>query len=300
MEKQFETPILFTTFNRPEETRRVFVEIKKLKPKFLFISADGPRNEAEKEKTNETRSIIKDIDWDCELKTKFEENNLGCKMAMSSAITWFFTNVEKGIILEDDCLPHPDFFRFCEELLEKYKDNPQIMMISGDNFQDGIKRGDGSYYFSKFCHIWGWASWRSAWQHFDLAMHGFEDFKKNREIEKITTNKRATEHFLGAFEMVHNNTLDTWDYQWLYAIWKNDGLGVLPNVNLVSNIGHNELATHTKTRSIKGDRKTYPLGNIVHPSKIERNKLAYDYTFRLFFNETLSAKIRRYMRKLWL
>lgn len=297
--QQFQTPILFTIFNRPDETTRVFAEIKKQKPKYLFISADGPRNISEKFKTDETRDIISKIDWDCTVKTKFEDENLGCKMAMYSAINWFFENVEKGIILEDDCLPHPDFFRFCEQLLEKYDDNQKVMMISGDNFQDDIKRGEASYYFSKFGHIWGWATWRNRWKLYDLELKDLDGPNISHHIDRSIPNKKARASFIDSLKKVKSGKLDTWDYGWLYTIWKNNGVAVLPNVNLVSNIGHNQNATHTKNPSKKADRQTVAIGIITHPSKIESNYEADQYTFRQFFGETMSDRIRRYIERIW-
>ena len=158
-------PVLFLIFKRPDTTQRVFEAIKKAKPKQLFISADGGRNEEEKKSCNALReAIVAQIDWDCELKTLFRENNLGCKMAVSSGISWFFEEVEQGIILEDDCLPNESFFKFCETMLEKYKDDQSIWHIGANNFQDSIKRGDADYFFSMYSHIWGWASWRDRWQ----------------------------------------------------------------------------------------------------------------------------------------
>src|SRR4030042_6453503 len=150
------TPVLFLIFNRPDTTEKVFDEIRKAKPKKLFVAADGPRQDkqGEKEKVGRARQIVIDgIDWDCEIKTLFRDKNLGCKVAVSSAINWFFENEEMGIILEDDCLPHQSFFRFCGELLEKYKDDERIMVISGENLLFGRKRTNYSYYFSRYYHI---------------------------------------------------------------------------------------------------------------------------------------------------
>ena len=165
MDNFFETPILFITFNRPDTTKRVFEAIKKIKPKKLFISADGPRENkvGEKQKCLTVRSIFDNIDWDCEVKTLFQEKNLGCKIAATTAVTWFFQSVEEGIIIEDDCLPNKSFFLFCQKMLATYRKHEAIMHISGTNFQFGNKRGEASYYFSRCIHMWGWATWRRAW-----------------------------------------------------------------------------------------------------------------------------------------
>jgi len=190
------TPILFLIFNRPDTTQKVFNAIRKAKPKQFFIAADGspPDREGEIEKCQKSRKIATSVDWDCEVKTLFRDKNLGCKIAISSAIDWFFENVEEGIILEDDCLPHQSFFWFCQELLEYYRNDTRIMHISGDNFQFGRKRGEGSYYFSKYSHVWGWATWRRAWKCFDINMKSFEEFKAENQINSIFQSKQQQKY----------------------------------------------------------------------------------------------------------
>ena len=161
-QNMFNTPILFLIFNRPEVTFAVFEQIQKIQPKYLFIAADGPRNYKENELCKATRDVVQKIDWDCELKTLFRNENLGCAKNVSSAIKWFFDHVEKGIILEDDCYPDLSFFSFCEELLNYYDNNDRIMAISGFNAQLGIKRTKHSYFFAEIPLVWGWATWRKA------------------------------------------------------------------------------------------------------------------------------------------
>jgi hypothetical protein len=243
--------------------------------------------------------VVSNVDWDCEVKTKFEEKNLGCKIAMSSAISWFFENVEMGIILEDDCLPHPDFFKFTETLLLKYKDDPRIMMISGDNFQDGHWRGDGSYYFSKFDHIWGWATWRRAWSKYDLEMKGFEEWLKTDPFSVRTKNKIAKHTLESQIKEVYKNKIDTWDFQWAFTILKNNGLVILPNQNLVSNIGYGENATHTKKFKVgKADLETKAILPLVHPSHTNQNKEADEYTALKLYGSKPGI-IKRFLAKLW-
>jgi hypothetical protein len=166
----FATPILFLIFNRPDTTDKVFEKIREIQPRQLFISADGPRPDRkdEREKCEEARKVIQKIDWKCELKTNFSEKNLGCRVGVSSGIDWFFSQVSKGIILEDDCLPDASFFNFCKVLLEYYRNDERIMHIGGINVQDGRMRGTASYYFSKISHIWGWATWKRAWEKYDV------------------------------------------------------------------------------------------------------------------------------------
>jgi len=256
------------------------------------VSADGPRENkpGEKEKCLAARKIIDRIDWECEVYKKYSDANLGCKIGISSGIDWFFKNVEQGIILEDDCLPSQSFFWFCEELLNKYKNNEKIMMISGDNFQNGRQRGDGSYYFSKFSHIWGWATWRRAWEHYSVNMEGYPKFKQDKKINAIWSKEYIRKYWLDTFDQAYENKIDTWDYQWAFSIWKMDGLCVIPNYNLISNIGFRDDATHTKSASKLANQKIQSMDIIKHPSKIEQNKKADNY-YSKFFKKSLFKKI---------
>lgn len=279
---QLKTPILFLIFNRPDTTQKVFEEIRKAKPEKLFVSADGPREgkPGENEKCLAVRDILKQVDWDCELTTNFRDKNLGCKKAVSLGIDWFFENVEEGIILEDDTLPHPTFFRFCEELLEKYRDDERIMMISGDNFQFGRKRTNYSYYFSKYAHIWGWASWRRTWKYYDVNMKLWPEIRDGKWLFDMLGDKNAVFYWKNIFEKVYTNKIDTWDYQWNFACWVQNGLAILPNNNLISNIGFGADATRTKEKNDKRvNMKTcgmdFPLK---HPSFMVRNVVADKFT----------------------
>ncbi|GHT21793.1 hemolytic protein HlpA [Bacteroidia bacterium] len=291
----FETPVLFLIFNRTDTTQQVFNAIREAKPKHLYVAADGarPNREGEAEKCQQTRDIIKQVDWDCEVKTLFRTENLGCGLAVSSAITWFFDNVEQGIILEDDCLPHPDFFMYCRELLERYRDNDEVMFIGGTNHQLGIERGDASYYFSAFSHVWGWASWRSSWEkyHYDvsgISLLQFENmlncyFKEDASI--IRYYKRI-------FKLMQQHKIDTWDYQWTFSIWINKGLAIIPNKNLVSNIGFGENATHTSAKKNRSaNLPTSSIRPIKHPNAITQNKKADFYYARKFYHRDSIFKI---------
>ncbi|MBI5417412.1 glycosyltransferase family 2 protein [Candidatus Poribacteria bacterium] len=251
MSPNFKTPILFIIFNRPESTQKVFNEIRKIKPQKFYITADGPRENMPEDlqRCEKTRNIIKQIDWDCEVFTNFRDKNLGCKIAVSSGINWFFENVEEGLILEDDTLPHPTFFPFCEKLLEKYRYDNRIMMISGDNFQFGKKRTDYSYYFSRYTLIWGWATWRRAWQYYDVNIKLWTEIKNGDWLYDIFSTKNETIYWSYIFEKIYIGEINTWDYQWSFACWIQNGFTIIPNVNLVSNIGFGDLATHTIKKS---------------------------------------------------
>ncbi|MDO9231860.1 MAG: acyltransferase [bacterium] len=280
-----DTPILFIIFNRPDTTKRVFDEIKKAKPSKLYVAADGPRKdkEGERDLCEETRKIIEQVDWECEVKTLLRDENLGCKIGVSSAINWFFENEEMGIILEDDCLPNPSFFNFCQELLEKYKDDERIMMITGDNFQNGMQRGDESYYFSKYAFIWGWATWRRAWKHYNVNLKNLPVFKEKKQIRHIFEDKNEQKYWLNIFNLVYDGKIDTWDYQWAYAIFKNNALAIVPNVNLISNIGFGKNSTHT-TGGPLANLETFSIDIIIHPNSINQNKYSDKYIFKKFFS----------------
>jgi hypothetical protein len=286
----FDTPILFIIFNRPDTTQQVFDQIKKIKPKKLFITADGPRNDEEKEMCIKTRLITEQIDWNCEVKKNYSDKNLGCKIGVSSGINWFFNQAESGIILEDDCLPNLSFFWFCEQMLRYYENNKKIGMITGDNFQNGKARGDGSYYFSGMANIWGWATWKRAWKYYDIQMNDYPNFKKNNDIKKIWRKKYIQKFWLEKFDLAYNNQIDTWDYQWTYTICKNKLLSITPNKNLVTNIGFGTEATHTKKDKDIANLETITIKTIKHPKKIKQN-LRADYYYFKRFNNNITNRI---------
>lgn len=287
-EIQFECPpILFLIFNRPDLTKRVFERIREARPGQLFIAADGPRADrpGEADFCVQTRSVVETIDWDCEVHRLFCDHNLGCKMAVSSAITWFFAHVEEGIILEDDCLPHPSFFRFCRELLERYRDNERVVAISGNNFQPANKNSRYSYYFSIYNHIWGWASWRRAWQHYDGDLKRWPQLREEQWLSKLFRRPEAVRYWSAIFDQVYEKRIDSWGYPWTYSCWIQNGLTVLPSVNLVTNLGFDERATHTKHKDAQSanlpvQAMPFPL---IYPPKVVRNFQADENTSRYIF-----------------
>ena len=300
-QSSFNTPILFLIFNRPDTTQEVFNAIKKQRPKYLYVAADGAREtkEGEKEICLKTRNIINQIDWDCELKTLFRDKNLGCGKAISSAITWFFENVEEGIILEDDCLPHLDFFYYCEELLEKYRNEPTIKIIGGANFQDGIKRGDASYYFSAYSHIWGWATWKRTWNEYSFTLEEYSksDFKKTLKTYFPKWTERQV--WMDKFLLMKKQAIDTWDYQLSFSIWENNGICIVPNVNLISNIGFGEDATHTTGNhqiSCLPFEKILPL---THPKQLCINREADEFYYKKYNYKSPLKIFYRTIRRLF-
>ncbi|MDR7920716.1 glycosyltransferase family 2 protein [Thermosynechococcus sp. HY213] len=286
MKYQLGKGVLFLIFNRPHTTQRVFEAIRQVRPPRLYVAADGPRadREGEAEKVAEVRRIATQVDWPCEVKTLFREKNLGCKVAVSSAITWFFEHEEKGIILEDDCLPHPDFFRFCDELLEYYKQDERVWVITGNNFQDGQWRGKASYYFSKYSHCWGWATWKRAWSKYDVNISFWPAWSKSSAWQNLHFNSVEEEYWRKIFNRVYSSEINTWDYQWTACVWYHGGLTATPNVNLVSNIGFGSDATHTKTAGhIHANLPVFPIGEIQHPSEVAVDVEADKYTFNEHF-----------------
>ncbi|MFA6103025.1 MAG: glycosyltransferase family A protein [Victivallaceae bacterium] len=289
-------PILFLVFNRPETTIKVFEAIRQYRPQQLFIAADGTRPDrpGEAEKCAEVRKIADAVDWPCEIKTLFREHNLGCRDAVSSAINWFFENVEEGIILEDDCLPHPDFFRYCQELLEYYRNDERVMHISGSNFQRGLKRGDASYYFSSYAHIWGWASWRRAWQYYDA------DLKKLdiTVLQNTFNSKKISKRWLEILQEVKNMNphFNTWDFQWSYTLFEHNGLAVTPNVNMISNIGFGS-GTHTLKKD--SEFAEIPAESIakalIHPMQKIPDEAADKVVFGIMYDSSILARIKRHI-----
>ena len=291
------TPILFLIFNRLEPTKRVFEAIREAKPPRLYVGADGARSdkEGENEKVTAVRKfVMENIDWECEVKTLFRDQNLGCKYAVSEAITWFFENEDQGIILEDDCMPAQSFFYYCEDLLDRYREDNRIWHISGDNFQNGVKRGEASYYFSKYSHVWGWASWSSRWQHYDVELSAFSRAECRKKFKTFFRNKKEEKYWVRIFQDVALGKVDTWDYQWQFATWFNNGLAVLPNVNLVSNIGFGSDATHTL--SVESEHSNLPAVNLSlplrHLSSVEMDEQADAVTANaMFSNITIFQKV---------
>lgn len=271
-------PVLFLIFNRPDMSQLVFAHIREVRPARLFIAADGPRSNQPRddELCTQTRKIINLVDWPCELHTLFQQENLGCKVAISTAITWFFENVEEGIILEDDCVPDLSFFTFCEVLLQKYKEDTRIGMISGDQFVSKLDT-DESYYFSNFPHIWGWASWRRSWQNYDSLIKEWPKLRKVNWLVEKTGTKSFAENWINIFDKVYNGEINTWSYQVVFMLWTQNQLSIAPTHNLISNIGFGVASTHTNDASSKFScMPIKPLKfPLVHPKLIYRN-LEYD------------------------
>ena len=238
------SPVLFLVFNRPAVTRRVFDAIRQAQPSHLYVAADGPRpsKDGECARVEEVRQIATQIDWDCNLYTLFQDQNLGCGKAVSVAINWFFENEKEGIILEDDCLPVVDFFRFCDELLDRYRDINEVAHIGGCNPMSRSKRSN-SYLFTRYNRIWGWATWARAWKKFDYEMRDWPMVREQGLLEELFP-RRIAKLYTAFFDNCYRGEIDTWDFQWFFSRLR-IGLAICPEVNLVKNLGFGEDATHT-------------------------------------------------------
>ena len=298
----FDVPVLFCIFNRPQQTERVFESIARQKPKHLLVVGDGPRPDVPSDVENVylARSVIDRIDWDCNVRCNFAKSNLGCRVRMATGLSWAFQLAEELIILEDDCLPDDSFFGYCRSLLDRYRDDPRVMMISGDSFQP-CRRTESSYYFSRWTHIWGWASWRRAWQYFDVELKSWESLRKNLEFAKEFESLEEFQYWSGIFDGLAAGQIDTWDFAWMYACWEQRGLAILPESNLVTNIGFGHGATHTKdAESRLANLPTQSLEFLVHPHEVRRNKEADRWTYEnLFLPEIRRAASLSPVKRTW-
>ena len=283
------SPVLFMVFNRPEPTARVFETIKKARPPRLYIAADGPRasHETDQELCLMTRAVTDDVDWECEVKTLFRDTNLGCKRAVDSAIDWFFEHEEAGIILEDDCLASASFYTYCTELLAKYRDDSRVMVISGVNLNPHSPKIAETYYFSKIMRIWGWATWRRAWQLHDKEMKSFPDFLEKKQYQDLFEDPNIALYWVKCWLSTYLGEIDTWDYDWMYTFLIKGGICIKPSVNLVSNIGFGEDSTHTSNPNSKSaNLPLHELGKIEHPTAVICNEEAdlqeYEHALRIY------------------
>ena len=283
------TPVALIIFNRPDTTEKAFDEIAKARPPKLFVIADGPRadNPEDIKKCAAVREIIERVNWECEVFKNYSDVNLGCGKRPATGISWVFEHVEEAIILEDDCVPHPTFFRFCEELLERFCDDERVMMIGGGTLQFGLNRALYSYYFSCIPSCWlGWATWRRAWQQYDMEMKLWPLVRGTTWLSDVLGDPRLVEQWRNIFDKAYAGAgkVDYWDYQWNFTCFVQNSLIVLPYTNLASNIGFHEDATHS--RSINNIRANLPTTEMLfplkHPPYMVRNKEADQLRLQIY------------------
>jgi hypothetical protein len=295
-------PVLFLVFNRPDTTSQVFEAIKAAKPARLYVAADGARKSkaGEARLCDETRRIATMVDWDCEVKTLFRDENLGCRLAVSGALDWFFAAEEYGVILEDDCLPSVSWFPFAHEMLEKYKYDERIMCISANHFCDDSHFSDYSYFVSYYAHCWGWASWRRAWMFYDHSMQSWPTLRKTDFLKQICNDNRLiTQYWTNIFDIAYEGIkVDSWAYRWLFSCWSNKGLTIMPMKNLVVNIGVGQDATHTQSVNstiarVKNEELLFPLK---HPPVLSRDVEADFWESRYVYNITFKSISKSFVR----
>jgi hypothetical protein len=269
-------PIALFIFNRPHLTAQVFERVRAARPRRLLVVADGPRptRPDEARLCEAARKIATSPDWPCELLTNFADQNMGCRRRVSSGLDWVFKECPEAIILEDDCVPCPSFFRFCSAMLEHYREDARIMHISGINFQDGVWRGPGSYYFSRYSLSWGWASWSRAWRHYDVTIAAWPTALADGWLGSILDDAGEIDYWTKIFAKLYDGQIDTWDYQWLFTCWRQQGLSIHPNENLVTNIGAGPDATHFQQADNTMGIPTRELGECVHPPVVIRDQEA--------------------------
>jgi hypothetical protein len=301
-EKPLNTAVLLITYKRLDTTKKVFEAIKKSKPKNIYISSNCGKNKEEVKKVIEVRAYLEEnIDWECKVSKLYRTKHLSAKLSISGAIDWFFENEEMGIILEDDCLPNQSFFWFCEELLERYKDDMRIWHVAGNNFHFGWKRDDDySYYFGGiYGSIWGWASWRNRWNKYDVEMKHYDEVTHKKYLENCYGGSEAVKARIVDFEDIKEG-LDTWDYQWVYTRWINNGLTIVPIVNLVKNLGFGEHATHTRSATDKrADMKCFDIElPLKHPDFVIRDVISESKFYKAFQKPSLINKCKKIVKKL--
>jgi hypothetical protein len=291
--EQLQTPVLLIIYKRLETTQRVLEKIRGVRPAKLYVSANAPNpvNPDDEKKCDETRSIVREIDWPCEVITNFRTHHLSAKDSISSGITWFFSREEEGIILEDDCVVDESFFWFAQEMLSTYRNDQQVMHIGASNFQDGIWRGDGSYYFSRFNHIWGWAGWRRSWSSYDVNFTTRSEKEFLPVLKQIFQRRVDQQYWIEIFKYLKSGFVDTWDSQYMFSMWTKHGIAITPNVNLVKNIGFGKDATNTHSPLSKwANLEVESLQTIVHPSTVKINDEADLHTADNFYGVSKSGK----------
>jgi len=279
------TPIAYIVFNRPRHTRQTFAAIREIRPQNLFIIADGPRpgHQMDAERCREVREIVARVDWPCTVYRDYVDENLGLKRRVSSGLDWVFEQVDRVIVLEDDCLPHGDFFHFCGDILNKYQDDSRICAVTGNNHQNGCIRGNASYYFSKYPHCWGWGTWKRAWQHYQGDLPFWPSWKSSKGWLKKMPDRIERQYWSSIFDSVERGDIDSWAYPWTCCTWYHGGLTVTPNVNLVTNIGFGPEGTHTVADEDLEGVPSHPLGALTHPEDVVLDRKADRYVFDYYF-----------------
>lgn len=297
-----QTPVVLIIFKRADTTAKVFEAIRQAKPQKLLVIADGPRSHipGEAEKCAKTRAIIDGVDWECEVFKNYSDVNLSCRDRVPTGLDWVFENVEEAIILEDDCLPHPSFFKFAWEMLEKYRHDTRVMHIAGCNFGISGSTKNESYYFSSRTDIWGWATWKRAWKYYDVNMRLWPDFKKEERLLDIVNYHQEYQDKLQRWERYYTEDVTNWDLQWHFACVTQGNYSIVSSKNLITNIGFGADALNTKDSksifaNLKAEELEFPL---VHPKFFIRDKQADIRYAKLRQSEYPKNIFKRIIRKI--
>lgn len=296
-----QSAIAFIIFKRPDTTRKVFEVIRRMKPRKLLVIADGSRSNqrGEAEKCAAARDVIDQVDWDCEVFKNYSDINLGCAKRVSSGLDWVFSLVEEVIILEDDCVPHPTFFRYCDELLEYYKDDERVMSVCGLSVPPSFRRDSFSYCFSRYQRCWGWATWKRAWQYYDHEMKLWPQVVEEALLSEFLSDRQTVSFWHKKFWQVYRNEIDSWAYRWMFSCWLQSGLSVLPNVNLIANIGTTSEATNTVNDSFAAQlcahEMSFPLR---HPTCMVRDRQADRFIQRTRHSAGIAYRIENKLKRL--
>jgi hypothetical protein len=301
-----DTAVVLIGFNRPAVTRRVTAAIAAARPARLFLVADGPRADRAGESAlcEETRAVMQGVDWPCDIQRNFSPTNLGCRRRIASGLDWVFSQVDEAIILEDDCLPAPAFFPFCEQLLERHRRDERVQMVRGVTLLTPEQSGPDSYHFSRFYNIWGWATWARAWRHFDVDMKRWPEVRDTGWLEHYLGSKARAQLMRHFLEETHAGRIDTWDYPWVLSGWLRGALAATPSRNLVTNIGFGEHATHesdaqSALASLPTSELAFPLR---HPRKVAVDEAADDLEWSRVYPDAADRRpwegLRRRLRRL--
>lgn len=309
MTNAFHTPILLIIFKRyPSLVAQIDI-MRSVRPKKLYVFADGPGQADDAADCTRARSALQHVDWPCDLQTRFMDTNLGCGRGPAAAMDWFFANEAEGIILEDDLLPHPDFFRFCAEMLERFRDDTRVMEVSGTNRLGEWGRGEQSYYYSQWGSECGWATWQRAWRHFDFTIRAWADPRTRSVIRGVYRHPLQIAFYERILEQTFRGRPEVswWDYQWALAKNLNNGLAIVPAANLVRNVGcdrhsnHDRDASHTFAAKNELKGIGFPLR---HPSYVSPD-YAFDaalmkkaMTFRHYLSSLLPLRLKQLLKNL--
>jgi len=288
------SPVVLFIFNRPLLTARTLSAIRSARPDRLFVVADGPRdgNENDTKLCTQTRKLLEHLDWPCAIERNYSEENLGLKKRVITGLDWVFQHVEEAIILEDDCVPGEDFFGFCDELLEQLRDDPRVWAVSGDNFQGGQLRGTASYYFSKYFHCWGWATWRRVWSQFRPEIEFWPDVRSSLEWKQLHENPEEQEYWSWIYDSVRSGDVNSWAFPFMLNMWRAGGLCAIPQMNLVKNIGFGVSGTHCHAESGLSEIPTGSLGSISHAETVRADACADRHTFITVYRPAKASSMR--------